>query len=58
MGDIVFLADAPSLTVDNFDRYPPEPNYEEDQTREHCGEEAFYDSGWWYSLTERREFTA
>jgi hypothetical protein len=51
----VFPADVPSLLVDNLDRYPPEPEHEEDQTREYGSEEAFHDSYGWYSLIRRRE---
>lgn len=56
MGGAVFPADVPSLLVDNLDRYPPEPEGEEDQTREYCSEETLCDSYGRYSLARRHEF--
>ena len=48
-------ANTPSLLVDDLNRYPPESKYEEDQTCEYGGEEAFHDPYGWYSLVRRLE---
>ena len=55
MEGTVFPADVPSLLVDDLDRYPPEPEDEEDQTSEHGREKAFHNSYWWYGLIRRCE---
>lgn len=58
MGGMVFPVNVPSLLIDDLDRYPPEPKYEENQPREHGGEEAFCDPYGRYDLTRRREPTS
>ena len=50
---MIFQTNLRSLLIDNFDRYPPEPECEEDQTSEHGSAEAFQDSHGWYSLITR-----
>ena len=46
----VRLVNTPSLFADDFDRYPPESKYEEDESRKDGGDEAFPESYWRYDL--------
>ena len=50
MGDAVFSTVGVPTRTEKLDRYPPEPKYEEDETRKHCSEKAFYDSYGGYNL--------
>ena len=44
------MANVPPLLVDDLNRYPPEPDYEQDHTREYGDDEAFHDPYGWYGL--------
>ena len=45
----VCRVNTPFLFADDFDRYPPESKYEEDESFKDGGDEAFHESYWRYS---------